>query len=80
MRILELSFIVAAATAEAAAEVELDLMRLISIYLVLHKSFWLYFSNVARKLHYRYKVWGNLEMSNFFKERHCFFNEDKNTV
>jgi len=27
-------------------------------------------------IHYRSKVWGHLEMSLFFKEKHCFFNKD----
>jgi len=26
-------------------------------------------------IHYRSKVWGNLEMSLFFKEKHSFFNK-----
>jgi len=27
-------------------------------------------------IHYRSKVWGHLEMSLFFKEKHCFVNKD----
>jgi len=27
-------------------------------------------------VHYRSKVWGHLELSLFFKEKHCFFNKD----
>jgi len=27
-------------------------------------------------IHYRLKVWGLLEMSLFFKVKHCFFNKD----
>jgi len=27
-------------------------------------------------IHYRSKVWDHLEMTLFFKEKHCFFNKD----
>jgi len=30
---------------------------------------------LARHVHYRSKVWDHLEMTLFFKEKHCFFNK-----
>ena len=33
-------------------------------------------SHKSQDIHYRSKVWGHLEISLFFKEKHFFFNED----
>jgi len=48
---------------------EFSIYIYIYIYIYTHIYIYIY-------LHYRSKVWGHLEMSLFFKEKHCFYNKD----